>query len=243
VGRLVVRASNVTGPLPPGATADSTEGTGAPRYVRIDFADNGNGIPEAIRQRVFDPYFTTKRGGNGLGLATSFAICRNHGGALTFTSRVGEGTTFSAFFPASTDVAVEAASASSPVARGTGSILVLDDEPLVRSVLQRMLEQWGYQVETVADGREAVERFAERRRRGTPFDLLVMDLTIAGGMGGRQAMAEILRLDPSARAIVASGYSDDPTMAQYREAGFVAALAKPFRREELARAVQAALNV
>jgi PAS domain S-box-containing protein len=242
-GRLVVRASNVAEHLPLGAAAAApASGSGAERYVRIDFADNGNGIPEAIRHRVFDPYFTTKRGGNGLGLATAFAICRNHGGTLTFTSRVGEGTTFSAFFPASSEMAAEATPEQVALVPGNGSILVLDDEPLVRSVLQRMLEQLGYRVESVAEGRAAVERFTERRQAGSPFDLLVMDLTIPGGMGGRQAMAEILRIDPSARAIVASGYSDDPTMAHFREAGFVAALTKPFQREALAPAVQAALH-
>ena len=244
-GRLVVRASNVIEHLPLGAAAvapASGASPGAERYVRIDFADNGRGIPEAIRHRVFDPYFTTKRGGNGLGLATAFAICRNHGGTLTFTSRLGEGTTFSAFFPASNEVAAEATPDPAPLMPGHGSILVLDDEPLVRSVLQRMLGQLGYRVETVAEGRAAVERFAERRQAGSPFDLLVMDLTIPGGMGGRQAMAEILRIDPTARAIVASGYSDDPTMAHYREAGFVAAITKPFQRDELARTVQSALH-
>jgi CheY-like chemotaxis protein len=104
-----------------------------------------------------------------------------------------------------------------------------------------MLRQWGFDVESVSDGRAAVDRYVERLRAGRPFDLLIMDLTIPGGMGGRQAMAEILKHDPSARAIVASGYSDDPTMAHYREAGFQGALAKPFQREQLAQAVSAVL--
>ncbi len=234
-GRLVVRASNCQSAPVNGGTTDES------RYVRIDFEDNGSGIADDIRGRVFDPYFTTKSGNNGLGLTTAFTICRNHGGALTFTSRVGEGTTFSAYFPAASEPVAEPA--APPAARpvGIGSILVLDDEPLVRNVLKRMLEQWGYTVETVADGRAAVERYAERLERGAPFDLLIMDLTIPGGMGGRQAITEILAIDPRARAVVASGYSDDPTMSQYREAGFIAALAKPFRKAELAQILEAAM--
>lgn len=244
-GRLIVRAANVTGELPTqvanDASGDAAPSTNELRYVRIDFEDNGVGIPEAIRSRVFDPYFTTKSGGSGLGLATAFAICRNHGGALTFESREGVGTTFHAYFPASSEVVAPPPPHGAVTPEGHASILVLDDEPLVRKILTRMLEQWGFDVESVSDGRAAVERYVERMRAGRPFDLLIMDLTIPGGMGGRQAMAEILTHDPAARAIVASGYSDDPTMAHYREAGFQGALAKPFQREQLAQAVNAVL--
>lgn len=238
-GHLTVRARNHSGELPDGAGITAVAHD--QRYVRIDFADNGGGIPDAIRHRVFDPYFTTRARGSGLGLATAFAICRNHGGALTFDSHAGEGTTFSAFFPASHDRAETVVIAPSAEPDGIGSILVLDDEPPVRRILQRMLEKWGYEVEVVADGSTAVQRYVERMQAGRKFDLLIMDLTIPGGMGGRQAMAEILRHDPSARAIVASGYSDDPTMADFRAAGFVAALTKPFQSEDLGRAVQAAM--
>ncbi len=228
-GRLLITATNVL---------DSAAGTTDPagqRFVRIDFRDNGSGIPAAIRDRVFEPYFTTKRGGNGLGLATAFTICQNHGGRLTCASEEGRGTTFSAFLPAAAEApaAPEAVAAVTPV--GGGRILVLEDEPLVQNVLRRTLQQWGYDVEVVPEGRLAVERYLERRRAGAPFDLLIMDLTIPGGMGGRQALAEIHAHDPGARAIVASGYSDDPTMADFGAAGFAAALAKPFLPADLAR--------
>ncbi|MFN8580042.1 MAG: response regulator [Gemmatimonadaceae bacterium] len=235
-GRLLVRARNCEGPL---ATAQSADDL---RFVRIDFIDNGPGIPEDIRNRVFDPYFTTKSGGSGLGLATAFAICRNHGGALTLDPSGGRGTVFHAYFPAAAEAAAEIDLAPPRKPNGEGSILVLDDEPLVRHLLQRVLEQWGYDVEAVGDGQSAVRRYLERDQAGMPFDLLIMDLTIPGGMGGRQAIAEILAHDPSARAIVASGYSDDPTMANYREAGFVAALAKPFQPEQLAHVVSAVMR-
>ena len=245
-GRLLVRATNVTGDLPVAlglsTSLEAAGREGATRYVRIDFEDNGTGIPEAIRSRVFDPYFTTKSAGSGLGLATAFAICRNHGGTLTFETRDGVGTTFSAYFPATTEAPAPPAPRSAESPDGSGRILVLDDEPLVRKILTRMLSQWGFDVEDAADGQVAVERYLERQREGRPFDLLIMDLTIPGGMGGRQAITEILRHDPRARAIVASGYSDDPTMANYREAGFLAALAKPFQREELAEVVNTVLG-
>ena len=235
-GWLRVTAHNVVGQF--GAAAAS----GNPRFVRIDFEDNGRGIPEDLRHRVFEPYFSTKQGGSGLGLTTAFTICRNHGGALKLESFEGRGTTFSAFFPASSEVAAEREPAGTARPEGNARILVLDDEPMVRDILAMMLERFGYSVETVADGRRAVERYVEELRKGTPFDLLIMDLTIPGGMGGLKAMAEIRTHDPGARAIVASGYSDDPTMANYREAGFVAALAKPFRRTELAQVLSAVLK-
>ena len=228
-GRLLITAANVLDRASGGTEPDGQW------FVRIDFRDNGSGIPAAIRDRVFEPYFTTKRGGNGLGLATAFAICQNHGGQLTCTSEEGRGTTFSAIVPAAAEAPVvpEAVAAATP--RGGGRILVLEDEPLVQNVLRRMLQQWGYEVEVVPEGRMAVERYLERRRGGAPFDLLIMDLTIPGGMGGRQALAEIHAHDPRARAIVASGYSDDPTMANFGAAGFAAALAKPFLPADLAR--------
>ncbi|MGE3616994.1 MAG: tetratricopeptide repeat protein [Gemmatimonadales bacterium] len=228
-GRLLVRAANVAEP----------EG---PPMVRIDFSDNGPGIPPAIRGRVFEPYFTTKSGGSGLGLATAFTICRKHGGSLTCESTSTEGTTFSAFFPATDARPAEAEPDAAVPTAGSGRVLVLDDEPLVRSLLERMLTDWGYEVDAVAEGRAAVERYQAAHRKGTPYDLLIMDLTIPGGMGGRQAMAEILAVDPAARAIVASGYSDDPTMAHHQEAGFAAALAKPFRPADLARTVRSVLG-
>ncbi len=232
-GRLRVRASNVTTPVA-GASTDPQ------RLVRIDFEDNGIGMPPAVRDRVFEPYFTTKSGGSGLGLATAFAICRNHGGHLDCESREGQGSTFSAFFPAATAAPPEPAAAATDVTPdGLGRILVLDDEILVQKFLRRMLTEWGYEVEVVSDGRQAVLRYVEGMRSGTPFDFLLMDLTIPGGMGGRQAMAEILSHDPAAVGIVASGYSDDPTIANYREAGFAAALTKPFLPADLARVLAA----
>lgn len=230
-GRLRVRAANERG------------GPDAPAFVRIEFADDGAVIPAPLRQHVFDPYFPTERGERGLGLATAFAICQNHGGTLSFTSEEGRGTTFVARLPASTQRAARPApsAAEVPAAAG-GTALVLDDDELVRNVTRRMLERWGFEVVVVAEGRSAVDRYGDRLRSGRPFDLVVLDLTIVGGMGGRQAFTEMRQLDPHVRAIVASGYSDDPILAHYREAGFAAALAKPFRSADFAQAVNAAFG-
>ncbi len=235
-GNLRVTARNVAGPVGGAMTP------GGQRFVRLDFADNGPGVPADVLHRVFEPYFTTKARGSGLGLTTAFTICRNHGGSLTAESVEGVGTTFSAFFPASSEAEAEPEPESTVGFAGNARILVLDDEPMVRDILSRMLAQFGCSVEAVADGQRAVDRYVEEWRKGTPFDLLIMDLTIPGGMGGLKAMAEIHAHDPGARAIVASGYSDDPTMANYRDAGFAAALAKPFRRADLAQALNAVLK-
>ncbi|MCA8947994.1 MAG: response regulator, partial [Planctomycetes bacterium] len=235
-GRLRIRASNFRGdPM------TATSGAGQ-RHVRIDFTDNGVGIPDDVRDHVFDPYFTTKVGGSGLGLATAFAICRNHGGALSFRSRVGAGTEFRAFFPASNATSVPAEPTTAAEPSGEGAILVLEDDAPIRDIYRRMLERWGFRVETVADGEQAVALHSSHLRDNTPFDLVIVDLTIPGGMGGRQALHAMRSQAPGVRAIVASGYSDDPTMANHRAAGFVAALAKPFTRAELAAAVNAAMS-
>ena len=162
---------------------------------------------------------------------------------MSFTSEEGRGTTFVARLPASTQRAARPApsAAEVPAAAG-GTALVLDDDELVRNVTRRMLERWGFEVVVVAEGRSAVDRYGDRLRSGRPFDLVVLDLTIVGGMGGRQAFTEMRQLDPHVRAIVASGYSDDPILAHYREAGFAAALAKPFRSADFAQAVNAAFG-
>lgn len=234
---LYVRASNFHGdPITSTLKGDQ-------RYVRIDFEDSGVGIPEKIRDQVFDPYFTTKTGNSGLGLATAYAICNNHGGTITFKSRVGYGTTFTVLFPAASKEESKSDSLPAKAPKGEGTMLVLDDEPLLQDVIRHMLEQWGFEVEVVADGKNAIQLYIERLNSGKPFDLLIMDLTIPGGMGGRQAIAEILKHDPNARAIAVSGYSDDPTMADYREAGFLASLAKPFQLSELAHLVSNILQI
>ncbi|MEO0481254.1 MAG: response regulator [Planctomycetota bacterium] len=161
---------------------------------------------------------------------------------MTLNSREGEGTTFSLFLPATAEPVLNASPVRSTNPVFGASILVLEDELMVQRVYRGLLQRWGYDVEVVTDGADAVRRFADRREQGRPFDLLIMDLTIAGGVGGRQAITEILELDPSARAIVASGYTDDPAMVRFRDAGFAGALSKPFQPNDLACAISATLS-
>ena len=211
-------------------------------YVRVSVADNGVGIPPEHLSRVFDPYFTTKRKGSGLGLASCYSIIKRHEGHINLQSDQGVGSTFSIYLPAARDaVQAEAMATAAPV-KGDGLVLVMDDEEVVRNVLQRMLIRLGYRVETAADGREAVEMYKRAKAEEHPFDAVIMDLTVPGGMGGLDAMAELVRYDPAVRAVVSSGYSNDPVMSEYRRYGFLRMMSKPYRIEDLGQTLRRLLS-
>jgi PAS domain S-box-containing protein len=238
-GTLVVRCQNALAggapPLPPPG-----------RYVEIAVHDRGTGIAPEHLDKIFDPFFTTKERGRGLGLSTSYSIAKQHSGHITVTSEQGVGTTFTLHLPASS-APVEVVPASAPAAAPRaasrqGRILVMDDEESVRRTVQRMLRHLGYEVETAVDGKEAIARYAQELRGGTRFDAVIFDLTIPGGMGGAEAVREVLALDPRAKAIASSGYSNDPVMATHASYGFVCALGKPYELETLAAALQAVLG-
>jgi PAS domain S-box-containing protein len=203
------------------------------RFVRISVADTGVGVPEQYLQKIFDPYFTTKQQGSGLGLATCYSIIRKHGGKIRAASTLGKGSTFYLSLPAAQRECESGPSAESSVSPGSGRILVMDDEEVVREITKAMLEESGYLVECAHDGAGAVELYRQRKEQGTPFDAVIMDLTIPGGVGGKEAINQLLAIDPDVRAIVSSGYSNDPIMANYRQYGFRAILAKPYRMQEL----------
>jgi len=203
------------------------------RSVMISVSDTGIGIPEEHLQSIFDPYFTTKQQGSGLGLATCFAIIKNHGGVITVESTLGKGTTFNVYLLAS-EHSIQAESAlQSGAVQGSGRILVMDDEEPIREVVRIMLEDLGYTVECTENGSEAVELYRKRKEEGTPFDAVIMDLTVPGGVGGKEAVEMLLKINPDIKAIVSSGYSTDPVMANYRRYGFSAVLSKPFRPQEM----------
>ncbi len=211
----------------PATTADGP-------HVRVTIQDTGCGIPADILDRIYEPYFTTKESGNGLGLAIAHSIVTRHGGQLTVESTPGVGTTFHVYLPAAPTVVM---ASNTPAATGRAArgrrILVMDDEALVRKVTAALLTDLGHTVVTARDGAEAIRLFEENLASGTPFDLVIMDLTVPGGMGGKQAADEILARAPKAKLVVASGYSTDPVLAEPEKYGFQAALVKPYLLTDL----------
>ena len=206
------------------------------RYVEIAVADQGVGIPPEHLQRIFDPYFTTKQEGSGLGLATSYSVIVNHGGYLTAYSELGKGSTFRIYLPARGGIAVAAEEAPAAPLQGSGRVLVMDDEEVIRSVAKRMLELLGYQVELAGDGDEALELYRRAMRSGESFRAVLMDLTITEGLGGRETIKKkLLAMDPAARVAVLSGYSNDPIMAEYRSYRFSGVISKPYDIQTLSQ--------
>ncbi len=215
-------------PLPPG------------NYVKITVRDNGVGIPPDQLSKIFDPYFTTKAYGTGLGLATCYSIIKQHDGYINTASTPDIGTTFDIYLPASTKPIAISPQASPPLnlPTGRGKILVMDDEAIIRKAISRLLSYIGYEVAVAADGKEAIECYRQALAANRPFTAVIMDLTIRGGMGGKEAITHLLELDPQAKVIVSSGYSNDQIMANYLEHGFKGVVVKPFRMEELTKALE-----
>ena len=209
-------------------------------YVRLTFIDEGCGIPEAHQKNIFDPYFTTKASGTGLGLASTHSIINKHDGVILVNSTVGKGTSFSIYLP-STGKLSEAgnADAEAPLAAPDGgSVLVMDDEEMIQELTRAMLGELGYRVQTCYNGAEAIDLYREAREAGTPFSAVLMDLTIPGKMGGKEAASRLIELDPKARLVVSSGYSNDPVMAEPARFGFSATLMKPYTAAQLARVMR-----
>jgi two-component system, cell cycle sensor histidine kinase and response regulator CckA len=226
-GTITIRASNVT--LGPRDALPLQDG----RYVRISVEDQGVGIARDQLSKIFDPYFTTKQRGSGLGLATTYSIIKKHEGHITVESGLGVGTTFHVFLPACDSPVPEKEEKVSGEPVRKMKVLVMDDEEMVRKVVSMMLRHFGHTVEVAADGTEALGIYRQALEEKKPFDAVIMDLTIPGGMGGKEAVKKLLEIDPRARAIVSSGYSFDPVLANYREYGFRGLVSKPFRAEEL----------
>lgn len=212
-------------------------------YVQITVSDQGFGIEEKNRQRIFDPYFTTKPEGTGLGLSSVYSIIKKHGGHISFESKPGEGTTFIFLLPAAVEAKKEPVSPEiSPAGPAAKKILVMDDEEMVREVIAGILEARGYQVECRENGESTLRRYQEELHQGQPFSAVIMDLTLPGGMGGKDILQLLRAIDPAVRGIVISGYSNDPVMADYKRFGFTAALPKPFRDEELLAVLEKVLK-
>ena len=219
------------------------------KYVKISIEDQGPGIPEEELMNIFDPYFSTKEMGTqkgmGLGLAVSDSIVKKHDGLITIKSELGTGTTLYIYLPASVKEIVEAAPVKKPVPEISvtqgGKILVMDDEEVIRDVCNALLTHLGYEAEVAVEGVEAIELYKKAMESEKPFDMVILDLTNKIGMGGAETMVNLLEIDPDVKAIVASGYSNDPLMSNFREHGFRGALPKPFNLDKLKEALQDAI--
>ena len=206
-------------------------------YVQVSVTDWGGGIPKKLLSQIFDPYFSTKqRGiqkGMGLGLAICHTIMQKHGGAIAVESRPGVGTIFRLLLPVSR-MLPQQEKVSVPASRPRpGRILVMDDEEVVRSLVRRLLEQEGHEVELVADGQAAIGAYESAHGQGRPFDAVILDLTVRDGVGGEKTIRELLKIDPAVKAIVMSGYASDPVILDPEHYGFKGVLAKPFDKLKL----------
>ena len=231
-GRVAIAAQNISLPQA------NNLGLAGGRYVKIKVEDAGVGIPAEFLSKIFDPYFTTKQRGSGLGLATTYSIVAKHQGLITVESQVGRGTTFWIYLPASQKAIATAAQGPTPKGDGSGRLLVMDDESFIRDLLTRLFTHFGYEVDSAADGDTAVAMYRTAYEAKHPYDLVIMDLVIPGGIGGREAIAQLRAIDPNVCALVSSGYSNDPIMSNYDQYGFAEAVAKPYKNEELRAVVE-----
>jgi len=219
--------------LPEGNSQDLRPG----RYVVIKIIDQGKGISAKNLSKIFDPYFTTKEHGNGLGLSTAFSIIKNHYGRIEVNSQPNLGTAFIIYLPASEkQVKVqEVIAGDDEIIKKTGRILVLDDFEFICDLVSKILTQAGYEVDCVANGQEAFDAYKKQAEKGTPYTAVLLDLTIVGGPGGGYAMEKIRAFDPNVVAIASSGYSKDPIMSAYREYGFKGVISKPYKPSDIYR--------
>jgi PAS domain S-box-containing protein len=230
-GIVRVQAENVT------LNADSNIALPFGDYARITVQDQGKGIAPDDINHIFDPYFTTKEKGTGLGLATSYSIVKHHDGVISVDSDPATGTAFHIYLPASGKEVTRNETVPDEPLDGHGRILVMDDEEIIRELAITSLEFLGYTVDAVEDGESCISNYQAARDRGEPYDIVIMDLTIPGGMGGVEAIKSLRDLDPEVNAIVSSGYSSGPVMANYEQHGFKGVVAKPYKIEDLAKAL------
>ncbi|OGG04707.1 MAG: hypothetical protein A3F83_13675 [Candidatus Glassbacteria bacterium RIFCSPLOWO2_12_FULL_58_11] len=231
-GEINIRAENIT--LKSNSHLPLEKGN----YIKISVEDQGVGIAEEHLSKIFDPYFTTKQQGNGLGLTTSYSIVKKHEGHMEVQSRPGSGAVFSLYLPAAAEKAPKTVSSRSKVNNSRKKILFMDDDPAVREVALRILAELGHEAVQAGEGEQALDLYRNAAREGEPFDAVILDLTVAGGMGGRETMKKLLELDPDVRGIISSGYSDAQPLSEFRSYGFRGRIEKPYNIDELSQALE-----
>ncbi len=212
-------------------------------YILLSFKDTGKGIPKEALNKIFDPFFTTKEKGSGLGLFSTYSIVKNHDGMVTVSSELGAGTTFFIYLPAVVEAITGIQEKGKEIVPGSGRILVLDDDEMVRNTTGSLLKHLGYEVDYAATGEEATEKYKQAKEADHGFGAVIVDLTLPGGMGGKETMEKLIEYDPRVQAIIASGYSNDPTIANYHDFGFKDYLAKPYQIGLLSRVLHRVLTL
>jgi CheY-like chemotaxis protein len=233
-GLLEISAQNVT-------SDDDLSNLRNGKYVKISIADCGKGIPQKNLDKIFNPYFSTKKMGNkkgtGLGLSICHSIIRKHGGNVTVESKYRRGTTFHIYLPSangkSPDQITAAVTEQEIPIFGEGRILVMDDEAMIRKLAGELLSYLGYEVDFALDGAEAIKRYKEAMSAKKPFDAVILDLTVKGGMGGKETIKKLTKIDPHVVAIVSSGYCNDPGITDFGQYGFSGVVTKPYTMSEL----------
>ncbi|MFQ3574287.1 MAG: ATP-binding protein, partial [Thermodesulfovibrionales bacterium] len=235
-GKITIKGENVT------INTSSKLPLNQGRYVKISISDTGIGIPQDKIHKVFDPYYTTKATGSGLGLASAYSIVKKHDGHIDIESKVGIGTTIHIYLPATTQVVTESNETEIPASSLKAKVLFMDDDINVFEVARDMLNRAGIEVIHAKDGVEAIEIYKTSLDKNEPFDLVILDMTIPGGMGGKDTIKELYAIDPSIKAIVTSGYSEDIIISDYKDYGFSGVVKKPFDYKRLISEVSRVLS-